>query len=65
MLTSNTKHVEQEAADGEIELRGDDARMVDAMLHFMYTFEYDSRSQGKYEAAEDMHRWALKLMRRC
>jgi len=32
----------KEAVEGVIELKGDDAGVVGAMLHFMYTFEYDS-----------------------
>src|SRR5436189_3099842 len=35
-------HMVQEAADGVIELKGDDVRVVEAMLQFMYTFEYGS-----------------------
>jgi hypothetical protein len=36
--------IKQEASDGVIELKGDDARVVDAMFRYMYTFEYDSSS---------------------
>ena len=40
LRTTFTDH-HQEAADGIIELKEDNVRAVEAMLHFMYTFDYD------------------------
>jgi hypothetical protein len=62
--------VKQEASDGVIELKGDDVRVVDAMLRYMYTFEYDSSSSELsptlfnvrvYSLADKYHVSALKL----
>lgn len=37
----------QESSDGVIELKGDDPRVVEAMLQFMYMFEYNGSDQGR------------------
>lgn len=41
----------QEAVEGVVELTGDDPSVVDAMLQFMYTFEYDWRSNDQEQVS--------------